>query len=149
MALINSEIFVDISAELLQEGYSVRFRPGGASMFPTIKDGETVTVEQVKPTDVKRGDIILYKTDHRVIAHRVVSVQKKGGNSSSFILRGDASASCDEPVGADQILGKVVSVERDGRSIDLTSSYDVASFLRGFFTLIFKLSSNKIPPSKW
>ncbi len=38
-----------------------------------------------------------------------------------FILRGDASAICDDPVQAHQVLGKVVSVERSGRSIDLYS----------------------------
>jgi len=38
-----------------------------------------------------------------------------------FILRGDASGTCDEPVETQQILGKVVSVEKDGRSIDLYS----------------------------
>ncbi len=38
-----------------------------------------------------------------------------------FILRGDASLTCDEPVEAQQILGKVVSVEKRGRSIDLYS----------------------------
>lgn len=36
-----------------------------------------------------------------------------------FILRGDASLTCDDPVEAQQVLGKVVSVERDGRSINL------------------------------
>jgi len=38
-----------------------------------------------------------------------------------FILRGDASKTCDDPVEAQQVLGKVVSVERRGRSIDLYS----------------------------
>jgi hypothetical protein len=38
-----------------------------------------------------------------------------------FILRGDASAICDDPVEAQQILGKVVSVEKNGRSINLYS----------------------------
>lgn len=38
-----------------------------------------------------------------------------------FILRGDASDICDDPVEAKQILGKVVSVEKRGRSIDLYS----------------------------
>ncbi len=38
-----------------------------------------------------------------------------------FILRGDASAICDSPVKAQQILGKVVSVERHGHNIDLYS----------------------------
>ena len=39
----------------------------------------------------------------------------------SFLLRGDASFNCDYPVKPEQILGKVVSVERDGKSIDLCS----------------------------
>ena len=38
-----------------------------------------------------------------------------------FILRGDASAICDDPVEEQQVWGKVVSVERRGRSIDLYS----------------------------
>ncbi len=39
-----------------------------------------------------------------------------------FTLRGDASAICDEPVEEQQVLGKVISVERHGRSIDLYST---------------------------
>ncbi|NGX54254.1 MAG: hypothetical protein K1000chlam4_00979 [Chlamydiae bacterium] len=38
-----------------------------------------------------------------------------------FILCGDASRTCDEPVETQQILGKVVSVEKRGGSIDLYS----------------------------
>lgn len=38
-----------------------------------------------------------------------------------FTLQGDASPICDEPVEAWQILGKVVSVERQDRKIDLYS----------------------------
>ena len=38
-----------------------------------------------------------------------------------FILRGDASLTCDDPVEAQQILGKVVSVEKNDRSINLYS----------------------------
>ena len=121
MALNKSELFLDISAELLHHGHRVRFRPGGGSMYPTIKDGEAVTVEPISPNNVRCGDIVLYKSDHRVIAHRIVGVRKREGGPLSFILRGDASESCDEPVRADEILGKVISVERDGRNINLTS----------------------------
>ena len=38
-----------------------------------------------------------------------------------FTLRGDASAIYDDPVEEQQVLGKVVSVERHGRNIDLYS----------------------------
>ena len=123
MAVSKTEVFLDLSADLLSRGYGVRFRPKGASMFPTIKDGEAVTVEPVEARDVKRGDIILYKTADgcSVIAHRVVRVSRGRGRVTGFVLRGDASATCDLPIAPEQILGRVVSVEREGCMIDLAS----------------------------
>jgi hypothetical protein len=35
-----------------------------------------------------------------------------------FILRGDASRTFDEPVKSDQILGKVISIERNGNTVN-------------------------------
>jgi signal peptidase I len=114
-------LFLDISTELLSRGYSIRFRPGGHSMHPTIRDGEVVTVSPVDARMVKRGDILFYRSEHGVIAHRVVRIREEKSAQRVFILRGDASHSCDEPVRAEQVLGRVISVERDGRKIDLTN----------------------------
>jgi len=123
------KVFPDITAELLEGGHSIRFQAPGRSMHPTIRDGETITVEPVTPSGVKVGDILLYRGKSGVIAHRMLQIERektdaRAGSSSLspdclFILRGDASVNCDYPVEADQILGKVVSVERAGRSIDL------------------------------
>ncbi len=129
------QLFIDMSTELLRQGKNVRFRAPGLSMHPAIREGETITVAPVTPVDIKRGDILLYLAGKKVIAHRVVSIKKEEKDFTSrssahskalnpqltFILRGDASPICDEPVEAQQILGKVVSVERHGRNIDLLS----------------------------
>ena len=96
-------------------------------MYPTIRDGEMITVEPVVPSQVKRGDILLYQSGRGMVAHRVVRRGRRNAllstqNSvlgSYFTLRGDACSTCDEPVQADQALGKVVSVERNGRLINL------------------------------
>jgi len=106
-------------------------------MHPTIKEGETIRVEPIAPFDIKRGDILLYIVGRKVIAHRVVSIKSEKNDLSTlsstnsathsstissrllFILRGDASGTCDDPVEAQQVLGKVISVERRGCSIDL------------------------------
>ena len=123
-------LFIDVSTELLRRGQCVQFRAPGLSMHPAIKEGERITVIPISSFEVKRGDILLYLVGKKVIAHRVVGIEKKKSNSSNqtskfsprlFLLRGDASVICDEPVEAQQILGKVVSVERDGRSINLCS----------------------------
>ena len=138
-------LFPDIASELLERGHSVRFQAPGRSMHPTIKEGETITVKPVEPRAVRTGDIILYRMKTGVIAHRVIRIEQKAtsgeamfkaertipktrpstSQSSSrspqhlFLLRGDASINCDRPVEGGQILGKVVSVERDGRLIGL------------------------------
>ncbi len=129
------QLFIDMSTELLRQGKNVRFRAPGLSMHPTIKEGETITVVPVTLGNIKRGDILLYLAGMKVIAHRVVKIKREKSDSTShtsthskelrphliFTLRGDASAICDDPVKAQQILGKVVSVERHGHNIDLYS----------------------------
>jgi phage repressor protein C with HTH and peptisase S24 domain len=56
----NNDLFTAVSAELLRNGYGIRFEARGSSMFPTINDGESVTVEPIGARDVRRGDILLY-----------------------------------------------------------------------------------------
>jgi hypothetical protein len=157
--------------DLLSHGYGVRFRAPGRSMYPTIREGETITVHPVEPCNVKPGDILLYLVDKRVIAHRLVSIESKNPQPSAlspqhsslfsplspqpsalstffstqpsalvtryFHFRSDASGALDEPVAAQQVLGKVVSVERGGHSIGLYSwrakIFRMAFCLRRYF----------------
>jgi len=116
-----NHLLIDLSTELLGRGKSVRFRAPGRSMYPTIRENETITVEPVAPQDVKVGDIILYRLEESVIAHRVIRIERREGNAHRFILCDDTLGTLDDPVEAEQVLGKVVSVERAGRSIDLYS----------------------------
>ena len=100
--------------------------------------------QPVQPPAVRTGDIVLYRTEAGVIAHRVIRIERRNPCSEAplraeeqiskprhspsqstelsphqlFFLRGDASENCDRPIEGEQILGKVVSVERDGRLID-------------------------------
>ncbi len=115
-------IFPDLTAELLRRGSCVRFRATGHSMQPTIEDGEVITVAPVTPMAVKRGDILLYQNELGVFAHRVVRITGSGRREDVvYLLRGDASVSSDDPVRPAQVLGRVLTVQRAGRRIDLTS----------------------------
>ncbi len=118
-----SKLLLDLTAELLSRGTTVRFRPSGRSMYPSIREGELITVEPVVARDVKRGDIVLYRSQRGLLAHRVVgsSPTQSSVLSPHYFLRGDASLSCDKPVAAQQILGRVVGVQRNGRSVALAS----------------------------
>ena len=117
----------------------MRFRPSGRSMYPSIREGELVTVEPVVASDVTLGDIVLYRCERGLIAHRVIQVSRSraelnayraagfslrassGPDEWVFRLQGDASLCCDQPVEAHQILGRVTRVERAGRSVALAS----------------------------
>ena len=139
-------MFSEIITDLLQNGHVVRFKAPGHSMFPTIMANETVLVEPISPLAVHRGDIILYRCNGNLVAHRVMAIitetaandysallqafsaakrrSHKNNNQCSagacrlFIFRGDGARSFDEPVHPDQVLGKVVRIQRWGRSLD-------------------------------
>ena len=141
------KIFPDLISDLLNNGHRVRFKAPGYSMYPTILHEDVITVEPIRPEVVQVGDIVLYRNENSVIAHRVIKIENKSslhtdsqfsvlslprgmppsaapfrgfhwGPQSFFILRGDARPACDDPINARQILGKVISVERNGRCMN-------------------------------
>jgi signal peptidase I len=132
-----SKIFPELIANLLTDGNKIKFRAPGDSMYPTIRDGDEITVKPIEAASITIGDIILYRHKSGVVAHRVIRMAKRDvpdfqssapkslpsvlSPRSYFILRGDAAVVFDDPVRADQILGKVTIVEREGRRVDLYS----------------------------
>jgi len=139
-------LFTDVAQGLLRQGYGVRFCAKGWSMYPTIRDGEMITVEPAIPSRVKRGDILLRYNNRRVIAHRLVRIARRKTllnpqtsiPGTFFILRGDALSACDESVDPGQVLGKVVSVERDGHLIDLDGWKSMISYISNLCIALFK-----------
>ena len=117
-------MFPELITELLQDGYRVNFSAPGHSMYPTIMANEKIVVAPIDPAAVRTGDIILYRANGCLIAHRVAHIKKMNPEAGitnagwSFILKGDASRTYDEPVKFKQILGKVIAIERNGSSID-------------------------------
>jgi signal peptidase I len=125
-----SPSFIETAAALVESGHGLRFRASGRSMYPTINAGELITVMPIATDDVRVGDIILYRSEKSVIAHRVEKIDKSFHGVTRLLLRGDASESRDQPVLSEQILGRVVAVERGGRQFNLTGRY--ATMLRRF-----------------
>ena len=107
--------FVDVSCDLLARGYGVRFRAAGGSMRPAVCDGDVITVVPATRPSLDTGNVILYRRDGRLFAHRVVSAAGDGGAFREVVLRGDALPACDPPVDASQVVGELVSVDRAAR----------------------------------
>ena len=109
--------FAETIEDLLRSGHVVRFHADGWSMHPTIRYGEILMVEPVAHSPLHTGDILLYRRAHAAIAHRLVGMSSSTAGRSTLTLRGDAADCDDSPVGLDQVLGRVVAVERRGRLI--------------------------------
>ncbi len=151
----SSPSFAYLSGDLLSLGLGVRFRVPGTSMHPTIRHGDLITVEPVSPANLERGDIILYRLQDSFIAHRIVSIEERNGCGLTLILRGDAAVSDDSPVKPEQVLGKVVCLERGHRRIDPYSRIVrlwsmlylwLARLKRGFFQWFVREQNHKSPP---
>jgi signal peptidase I len=98
---------------------SICFRAGGQSMYPSIRDGESIIVAPVNTDRIVRGDVLLYRHGNRVLAHRVVDLSGVG-LQRVVRLRGDAKRDCDAPVGVSSVIGQVTAVRREGRTIPLS-----------------------------
>ena len=74
------------------------------SMTPEINIGDVVVSIPVSVSDVKKGDIIVFKGDSNLVVHRVVGFSR----DNCFITRGDANENND-PLWAcgDSVVGKV------------------------------------------
>ncbi len=89
----------------------------GGSMRGTLRTGDTLTVEAVPLSEVKVGDVVLFRLpsnpgSERVVAHRVV-----GRSPRSLRTRGDGERSADrDPVEEEHLIGRVVARQAAGQS---------------------------------
>ena len=86
-------MFPELITELLRDGHKVSFCAPGHSMYPTIMANETIMVEPIEPGTVQMGDIILYRTNSRLIAHRVVGMYMTAANDSLPVSDPDGRSS--------------------------------------------------------
>ncbi|MGD0567241.1 MAG: C25 family cysteine peptidase [Candidatus Sulfotelmatobacter sp.] len=105
-----SKQFESFSLHCLQAGLRVRFQARGASMSPAIRDGEMVYVKPASQARLRRGDIVLVKSDYGFRLHRLVRADSR---RNVFITRGDCGQQNDPAVRHDQIIG--VAVAKDVR----------------------------------
>jgi signal peptidase len=111
--------FEALAAGILQGGSGLRFRARGTSMRPFIRDGDVLEVQPLDGAPVRRGDVLLCRDGRgRLVAHRVIRLGRHDGRVA-LRTRGDALASPDRLVCLEQVLGRVVAVERGGRRIRL------------------------------
>ena len=83
-------------------------------MFPCVPSGSTLQLAEVRPGQVRVGDILAYVGRTGMIAHRVVGVDGLAA-SPAFVMRGDAQ-NATEVVGREALAYRVTRVSYAGVS---------------------------------
>ncbi len=96
--------------QMLKPGTRFILQASGFSMKPNILPGDQLHIEVSSPEKLRRGAIAVFRREGRVIAHRVVRIER---GKACFVEKGDGKYM---PYRLDfnSVLGRVVAVERDG-----------------------------------
>jgi len=82
----------------------------GESMRGTLRTGDGLQILTVLFSSLEPGDVVAYRSDGKVLAHRIVN-----RNEKELWTRGDGNHRGGAvSVGPDQLIGKVMMRERDG-----------------------------------
>lgn len=137
-----------LAAEILASGRAIHFRARGVSMRPCIRDGDLLEIQAVQAKDIRSGDILLINPVQRqLLVHRVTRTHSHKGQPR-FLLQGDAVLQPDGWLTPDQVLGRVISIDRNGRRLFLnTPSKHLSAILYSSILNTFKSIYRKFKPS--
>jgi len=112
---------LEIALDLCRRTKGQRYIPiTGHSMYPLIREGDQVLV-LLGWTGIQRGDVIVFRREGVLIAHRVMSIDKTDAGHV-LITKGDNVPYFDPPLNDNQIVGRVLAVKRGSRQAPLNTA---------------------------
>ena len=138
---------VDLVQAVTERGKSFRVKAPGFSMYPFIRNLDTITISPLPAAGPRTGDVVafLMPGTGSLVVHRVVAVTKQG-----YLIRGDNTLEPDGLLQRSSILGQVTRVEREGRTVFFGGGPErsIIAFLsrRGFISPSFHLIYRLISP---
>jgi signal peptidase I len=85
---------------------------GGTSMWPIIRNGDTVIL-QTKPLTLRVGSIVGFFADDQLIVHRIIWRKKKNDREWMLYVHGDACPGSLVSIGSKDVVGRVTGVRRN------------------------------------
>jgi signal peptidase I len=128
-------------------------KSSGRCMVPLFDDGTPLMVKHVQPSEISIGDIAVFRSSDRTVAHRVIKIYHEGGRL--YLLEKKDSGFEPGIISEDAVIGKVIGIQKvDGQSVNLEKglwkltnklvgyywslSFSLYTFLRKFKVRIFK-----------
>lgn len=114
-----------------------KFMHQGNSMNPILTDRNQILVKAVSLQDLRLGDIIVYKNKDQFIAHRFLYRNFRKDNIMEIVAKADDSSERDEPFSLNCLLGKIVEINRKGKTLNLENNFwRIVSYLIGAVSLL-------------
>lgn len=102
-------------SEILKQG-QMRLRVNSQSMAPVLQVGDHILLQPASADTLHRGDIVVIQQLDGYLTHRLI-----GQGAQGLSTKGDRNRLADAPIQANHIIGVVISLERDGHSVDLST----------------------------
>lgn len=112
---------------IIKKGVNLSIPVKGSSMFPVLRTGDSVIVTY--SDNFKKGDIILFRKDEKIVCHRVRKIMNREGKFF-YVTGGDSLFREDGHVSAEDIIGKVLYIKRSSMSIPRRVLLFLYPFLR-------------------
>ncbi len=120
----------------------------GFSMWPFLKGEEKLMVKMIPISELKLGDLILYKVNNQSVCHRLV---KKSQTNNGYLIyaKGDAFFGSAELVNEQMFLGKVIGIIRNDKITSLEGARQrvinrISLIISPLLNFIIKSSSSYI-----
>ena len=86
-------------------------------MLPLMQEGDRVLIAH-GPKGIRRGDVVVFQQWDILVTHRVIGIHQRQP-VPTFLTKGDNAPGFDPPLGAHQVIGRVLAIERGNRYLRL------------------------------
>ena len=110
---LSAPVIMELIEAVHEKGASFRFQAKGYSMTPAIRNGDIITVSPLQEIMPRRGDVLAFRHPERpkMLVHRVLHAKDR-----KYFIKGDNCSESDGWVPAENILGLITKVERQGKA---------------------------------
>lgn len=113
MRYVNTNEYVSVLRELVEEGREVSLLVSGSSMSPFLTHQRDYIYFKKPDRELRKGDMVFYqRRTGQYVMHRIWKVK-----NDQYYMVGDAQQEIEGPLDRDQIFALITKVQRKGKWI--------------------------------
>ena len=113
MREVDTQEYVSMLKDLVEEGHQVSLLISGSSMAPFLAHHRDTVYFKKPDRELKVGDIVFYRrANGKYVMHRIRWIRKEG-----YYMIGDAQTQTEGPLKREQIFGLITAVKRKEKLI--------------------------------